>query len=334
MSSTVHFVTNRKPNRSLTKYGGEFGGGTTADLRYGKASVSARGKVTVETFPEKLVVDRARGTLSERSKLGSVESMTGLREFMRTSGSDALVFVHGYNVKFEDAVRSASKLASGLAAAGTPVAPLLFSWPSDGSMLPFVAYNSDRNDAKASGPAFGKAFMKLAEFLNDATPREECGQSVHLVAHSMGNYVLRHALQTIRKLSAGNLPRVFDQVLLMAADEDDDTFEHDHKMGQLTRICSQVTVYFNRSDLALHTSDKTKGNPDRLGTDGARLPGALPARIAQVDCSEVATGAVKHSYYVDSDQVIADAGAVLRGEHHADISRRRPVEGMRVYRLR
>ena len=135
-------------------------------------------------------------------------------------------------------------------------------------------------------------------------------------------------------LSAGNLPRVFDQVLLMAPDEDDDTFEHDHKMGQLTRICSQVTVYFNRSDLALHTSDKTKGNPDRLGTDGARLPGALPAGIAQVDCSEVATGAVKHSYYVDSDKVIADAGAVLRGEHHADIGGRRPVEGMRVYRLR
>jgi esterase/lipase superfamily enzyme len=120
----------------------------------------------------------------------------------------------------------------------------------------------------------------------------------------------------------------------MAPDEDDDTFEHDHKFGPLTRICGQVTVYFNPLDLALHTSDKTKGNPDRLGTDGARVPGALPARIAQVDCSEVAKGAVKHSYYVDAERVVADAAAVLRGEHHADIPRRRPVEGMRVYRLR
>ena len=70
--------------------------------------------------------------------------------------------------------------------------------PEPATALPapdFVAYNSDRNDAKASGPAFGKAFMKLAEFLHEATPREECGQSLHLMAHSMGNYVLRHALQ-------------------------------------------------------------------------------------------------------------------------------------------
>ena len=47
---------------------------------------------------------------------------------------------------------------------------LVFTWPSDGSMLPFKAYASDRDDARASGVALGRGLQKLASFLSGIRP--------------------------------------------------------------------------------------------------------------------------------------------------------------------
>ena len=63
-----------------------------------------------------------------------------------------------------------------------------------------------------------------------------------------------------------------------------------------------------RGDLALEVSDKTKGNMDRLGTNGPRSFSGVSARIAAVDCSkvdftEVAHG--NHQYYRLRPEVIA-----------------------------
>lgn len=332
----IHFVTNRRPNRQKNPddFSGEFSSDGIANLRYGTASLQADGSLSLELVPEKLKRDPSLGRLDPKaSRLGSQAAMKHVRNRMRDENSDLLVFVHGYNVSFREAVESAAALQDRLRTAGRKVIVLLFSWPSDGSMMPFLAYASDRQDAAASGPAFGRAFLKLSDFLNEATPEQECDQSVHLVAHSMGNYVLRHALQTIRRERAGRLPRVFDQVLLMAADEDDDAFEHAHKMQLLPNICRRASVYFNRGDLALHVSDKTKGNPDRLGTDGARVPGQLPARISEIDCSGIIRGAIEHSYYVESAEVAADVVSVLAGTPSDQVPGRSYVPETNQFRL-
>ncbi len=141
----------------------------------------------------------------------------------------------------------------------------LFSWPSDGALLfsdpraaNAIAYKNDRQDAAASGAAFARGFLKVADFINQTEAR--CQQRLHLTAHSMGNYVLRHALQELRRQVSNQLPRLFDQVLMMAADEDDDAFDLDYKLFSLPRITRRTSVYFNRNDLALWASDKLKGN--------------------------------------------------------------------------
>ena len=198
----------------------------------------------------------------------------------------------------------------------------LFSWPSDGSNFPFLAYKSDRDDAKASGLAFGRGILFLAKYLHDLTADQNCGQNLHLVAHSMGNYVLRHALQKMIKELSGRLPRVFEHIFLMAADEDEDAFEHAHKLKLLPNLAKEVHVYFNRGDRPLHVSDFTKGNPPRLGTDGVRLPGAMPGKVNQIDCSKVVEGGLEHSYYLKEPAVVADMKAVLRGEEPDAIENR------------
>jgi esterase/lipase superfamily enzyme len=132
------------------------------------------------------------------------------------------------------------------------------------------------------------------------------------------------------------LPRIFDQVLLFAADEDDDAFEHDHKLRLLPRICRQAAVYHRASDRALLISDKTKANPDRLGSDGPRLMDDLPRKIAVVDCRHVRSSEEDrndHDAHRYSDDVIADVNEVLKGIPADKIAHREFVPGSRAYRI-
>lgn len=82
---------------------------------------------------------------------------------------------------------------------------------------------------------------------------------------NLDRYSLTVAPEEIVHQYPGRPPRVFDQVFLMAPDEDDDAFEHEHKLLPLPRLAKRVNAYFNNEDVAMTVSDKTKGNPDRLG---------------------------------------------------------------------
>ena len=236
---------------------------------------------------------------------------------MADNNRDTIIYIHGYNVSFHEALQAAAELQRNFRNAGSDVDVVLFSWPSDGSMMPYVAYANDRQDAVASGPAFARGFLKLADFLRGATPQESCDQCLHLLAHSMGNYVLRNALQEVVRQSPGRPPRLFDQVFLMAADEDDDAFEKEHKLKFLPRIAKRVNVYFNNGDKGMAISDKTKGNPDRLGDDGPRLPRSIPGKVSLIDCTDCTNfdsdGLAQHSYYLSNEKVRNDMAPVLNG---------------------
>ena len=58
----------------------------------------------------------------------------------------------------------------------------------------------------------------------------------------MGNYVLRHVFQKMMTDLSSRPPRIFEHVFLMAADEDDDTFEHAHISKLLPNFSKQVHV--------------------------------------------------------------------------------------------
>jgi len=192
---------------------------------------------------------------------------------------------------------------------------VVFSWPSDGQRVPPSAYSRDRRDAQASGPAFARGLMKLSDFLQSIPRDEVCEGRIHLVAHRMGAYVLRYALQSIRNLTSDDLPRLFDQIILAAADEDNDAYEYDYKLALLPRIARYVTTYFNNHDVALVLSDKTKGNPERLGHDGPRYPHQLPGKVALVDVTDLFTPSDPsgHSYFLDNPRVVQDIKAIISG---------------------
>jgi esterase/lipase superfamily enzyme len=290
----------------------------------------------IEAYPEKLdskVPDKDQQT----GKFGSRGFFSDLKNEMMKN-SDVLVFIHGYNVSWHQAVGSALSLQLMLNRKGVDdqkqkVLVVLFSWPSDGSMFPFRAYKADRADARDSGYAVGRALLKLRDFLEDLRGQARrgevhlCDQEIHLLSHSMGNFVLQNALQRIGEFTTGPiLPRIFDHIFLCSADVDDDVLEDGKPMGWLHELARSISIYYNREDKALLISDLTKGHPERLGTNGAARPFKLHNKVHQIDCTPIVSGLVEHSYFL-AGSVTTDIRRSVEGKTQTSNLRDRETTG-------
>ncbi|MDB5424913.1 MAG: hypothetical protein JWQ29_2329 [Phenylobacterium sp.] len=333
----VFFATNRnhQPDNKLLVFGPHFNPDGVAALRFGHVDFDAG---PAEPKLESVFVYPDIKGETDIAKTGGGQFLEDLRKAMAVGPrSDTLVFIHGFNVSFNSALLAGAHLAREVAVGGKAVNVVVFSWPSDGAATPLMSYYSDREDARASGPAVARAFLKLRDFLVQLDPKDYCLRCLHLLAHSMGAYVLRQGLQALIAKDADSLTRAFDQIILAAPDEDDDAFEADTKLKLLPRLGRQVTVYFNPNDKALLISDKTKANPDRLGSDGPRLVDLIPKKVVLVDCRTVAGHAnpfIEHSYYINSRAMAQDIGAVLNGDLPEAIANREFIDRLRAYRIR
>jgi len=259
----------------------------------------------IEAFEEVLVKTESDAR-QPGAQFGSSRAFGELQCEMQR-GCDALVYIHGFNVSWWEAVASALGLQLMLNRdpGRTPLIVVLFTWPSDGAAIPYWSYFSDRNDAEGSGAAVGRGFLKLRDFLIDTRRKgaqageEPCHRALHLLCHSMGNYVLQNALRRTEEFSVGGKPpRIFDQIFLCSPDVADDVFEPGKPLRRLPEMAEQVSIYHNKGDLAMPVSDYTKGNTDRLGWRGANRPAELDGRVHQVDCTPIVTGTIEHSYYL------------------------------------
>ncbi len=330
---TVSFVTNRNPIRKRTTivdFGTAFHDEGVGELRFGLANLDLDKAdprcidawavndlagdddvpLSLDVFPENLSL--------ATPKLGSRALFEHLRGLMKSGDRrDTLVYVHGYSTTFREALAAGFALQWRLryGAPSWPVNVVVFTWPSDGSLMPWKAYRSDRQDAFATGPAFGRAFLKLRDFMAQLSAEDACERRVHLLCHSMGNYVLQNALPSIIDQHGGQLPRIFDQIVMAAPDVDADALETAFKLGRLPEAARRLSVYINDRDKALMTSDVTKGNPARLGLDGPSNLTFVPDKVEVIDCSEATfrhDGAIQHHYYLEG-RALADVANTLAG---------------------
>jgi esterase/lipase superfamily enzyme len=347
MALNVYFATNRRvlKDGEDAEISEDFHPNID-ELRFGKASFAGKElfKKDLDGFIGKAKITVAKEALSSedaaKGKLGSNAIFDEVRDEMLKKG-DALIFVHGYDHSFREAAGRAAQLQQWLAAGGKDLTILLFSWPSAGAGVSKRTYADDRDRARISGPALGRAILKATDFIRNTPRAERCDGRIHLLCHSMGNWALRGAVQAMRTFVGNNIPPLFDEVILAAADEDDDTLHLSHKVAPLLRGCRRLTVYYNHQDLALKASDCAMGNPDRLGRSGPGGPGGpepLSKKVSVVNVSPRIVWEAKgasawtadptgHQYFRNNTRVRKDLLQVLGGkldeEFAADKERRK-----------
>ncbi|MFL6728983.1 MAG: alpha/beta hydrolase [Sphingomicrobium sp.] len=332
----IFFATNRNYLSGQKFFGGQFNPEGVAALRFGWADfdlAKAASPQNVYVYPDPKPKVPGGTVANPGSKL----FLDDLRVAMRDGCTDTIVFIHGFNVSFMDALKAGGALASEIAIGDKPINVVVFSWPSDGKAVPYMSYYSDREDARTCGAAVARTYLKLYDFMAALDPKEYCDRKLHLIAHSMGNYVLRNGLQALRVKDPTKIARLFNEIVLAAPDEDDDAFETDDKLRLLPGLCRRITVYYNQNDRALLISDKTKGNPDRLGSDGPRMLDLLPKKVFMVDCSRVAGEGdtmIQHSYFITCPPVAADLKSTLTSLPPDAIGNRDEIRPERAYRIK
>lgn len=373
LTLTLYYATNRNhvgERWSPDSYGQDFSADRANNLRFGQVCVEVSANKVKEhlnstvdkrsgdgeslsSYIEKKLRKKHLITAFEEpdnladattTELPSIKVFHALKKQMETK-QDLVIFIHGFNVDWFEAVASALALELMLNRHSLnneeqkDTCVFLFSWPSDGAMMKNKAYLSDRNDARDSSIAVARGFLKLRDFLMTLRPAhsdpsiKECGQQLHLLCHSMGNYVLQHALVSLDKLNnQKRFPQLFHHIFMCAPDVDDNIFEQDRPMVNLHRLAKQVTVYYNNGDLAMYISDYTKGNTDRLGHNGTARPLQLHNKVSQVNCSKIVGGITEHSYYLWAT-VNEDIRQSIDGVPYDDSTRNRQSKSAQVWRL-
>ncbi|MFH1033398.1 MAG: alpha/beta hydrolase [Pseudomonadota bacterium] len=236
----------------------------------------------------------------------------------RASGEapQALFFLHGYNVGFQDAAIRAAQIGYDLK---VPGATAFFSWPSRGSV---AAYPADEASIEASEPA-------ITDFLVDFATG--CGaEKVHVIAHSMGNRGLLRALQRIAANAQTRGRLRLGQVFLAAPDVDRDLFL------DLARLypehAERATLYASDGDRAVHLSARLHDAPRA----GYFEPYTVAPGLDTVAVPDFDVDLLGHSYYAQAEALLHDIHDLMR--HNEPPGRRQRLapathDGLSFWRL-
>jgi esterase/lipase superfamily enzyme len=248
-----------------------------------------------------------------------------------------LVFVHGYNNGQKTVMQRHRRIRDDLRQAAFKGVVVSFDWPS-GDVGAF--YLEDLIDANRSALQLVQDGIVLLADLQ----QPDCEVNIHLLAHSMGAYVLREAFTAADDADdLGGKTWHVSQVLLIAADiSSRSTSERDHRMEGLYRNCTRLTCYSNRHDGVLSLSNfKRAGIAPRVGRHG--LPDAAPAHAINVDCSnywktipktQKIIGSREHSWHIGDPVFARDMVDTLNGVDRESMTTRKKLSDNRLELIR
>lgn len=236
-------------------------------------------------------------------KVDKLDAKTGLARLhervSRVPKRRVMVFVHGFNNRFEDAVYRFAQIVHD---SDADVVPVLFTWPSRGSLF---AYGYDRESATYSRNALESLLQGLA--------RDPAVGEVSLLAHSMGNWV---ALESLTQMAVRNrgIPPKIANVMLASPDVDADVFRT--QIAEMTGRRPKFTLFVSQDDRALAVSRRVWGNKDRLG---AVDPDVEPYKtefekdkITVLNLTKLRTGdKLNHGKFAESPEVVKLIGTRL-----------------------
>jgi len=213
-------------------------------------------------------------------------------------GSDILVFIHGFNVKFQEAVLRAAQIAYDLKFQGPVV---LFSWPAGAeegllsSAMVTRTYSDNLSNALKT-VSLAQAFFKQLAGLD---------QTVHVMVHSMGHQV---TLRALSQLAQSSDKPFIGELILNAPDFPVKDFQK--VLPQLKKVANRVTVYCSYNDNAIAASETYNKNR-RMGAC-ERVSGTDMINVGGIDAPALGVGGLGHGYY-SSRPILTDIFQVLLG---------------------
>ena len=295
----VFYGTDRAPelNNGITEYtadqDGELHLGVAtvtipASHTYGELESPSIWRLEFRPNPERHVTLRSVDELDENTFQSALE-----RYMQKADSREAFVFVHGYNVTFKDAARRTAQMAYDMK---FPGAPIFYSWPSRGQLL---SYARDETMVQRTVPY-------LSEFL-EMVARDTGAETVHLIAHSMGNRAMTNALKMMHQQRDEMEGPLFNQIMLAAPDIDVEVFKQ--IADAVTSMGQGTTLYASSNDKALGASRRLRSDLTRLGDTRDGI--AVIPNMESIDASLVPSDFLGHGYFADSQTVLMDIDLLI-----------------------
>ncbi|HXU93512.1 MAG TPA: alpha/beta hydrolase [Gallionella sp.] len=234
-----------------------------------------------------------------RNDDGSITEVGGynfLAELKKSTYRQLLLYIHGFSNMPDDVFRAAEEFQQ-LCNKKKPdevlVIPLI--WPCDNDLGIVKDYWDDQKSADYSAVSFARALCHFLEWRDskmDSQDTDPCLKRINVLAHSMGNRVLRETLFEWDKyyLPKG-IPLIFRNAFLIAADIENESIHRNERGSLICDASRNVVVYFASDDLALRSSkiSNLKNNiaSRRLGHSGPENMDLTPKNVYAVDCDDV-----------------------------------------------
>ena len=240
------------------------------------------------------------------TEIGSIPFLSRLKQ---APYKQILVYIHGFSNLPEnvfDATEELQGLCDKEKRGEVLVVPLV--WPCDNDFGIVKDYWDDQKAADASAHSFSRVLAKFMAWRNaeEHNPQSDpCLKRINVLAHSMGNRVLRGTLAAWNKYDLANgVPLIFRNTFLVAADIVNEALQKGQEGELICHASRNVIVYYASDDLALRASKaanlKNKVASRRLGHTGPENMQLTPANVYAVDCDDVNSVYDKlkgHSYF-------------------------------------
>lgn len=246
---------------------------------------------------------------NDDASITEVGSLNFLSELKLSKYRQVLLYIHGFANQPEEIFTAAHEfqtLCEQKDKEEVLVIPII--WPCDNDFGIVKNYWDDQKSADASALSLSRAlnlFLKWRESNLNCPETDPCFKRINILAHSMGNRVLRETLATWNRYDLPDgVPLLFRNTFLIAADIKNESI-HRNERGKL--ICDSsrnVIVYFASDDLALRASKaanlKNRIASRRLGHSGPENMDLTPKNLYSVDCDDVNNSYDRpkgHSYF-------------------------------------
>jgi esterase/lipase superfamily enzyme len=207
------------------------------------------------------------------------------------SCDSALVFVHGYNNSFQDAIFKAAQIAFDTNFPGKVIA---FCWPSAASP---ELYDYDRDKALLSPDTL---FHLLRRMKTEAKVKD-----LFIIAHSLGSQIVVDALD---RAILSNVELSLREVIFAAPDVARDVFtERAHRIAGLN---AGITLYASSADKCLIASKVKAGGMPRAGDIPAIGPLLLDG-VDLIDATLLGDDIFKLNHEISNRSVLDDMGRIV-----------------------